>query len=56
MTNREFAETDNSFLSACKKVKDVHLYKNFEPSTRQASKWRRQKGIAWKVANGMYSR
>lgn len=51
MTNREFAETNKEFLSACKEVKFINLYKNLSPSVCQASKWRRQKGIAWKAAN-----
>lgn len=50
MTNAEFAKTNQTFLSACKKVTEIEGYQDFKPSARQASKWRRQKGIAWKVA------
>ena len=41
MTNREFAKTNMEFGEACKRVK-------LKPTTRQASKWRRKKGLAWK--------
>jgi hypothetical protein len=51
MTNSEFAKTDKTFLAACENVTRINLYQNFKPSTRQASKWRNKKGIAWKVAN-----
>ena len=51
MTNREFAKTNTEFLSACHEVTRIKRYTHFEPSVRQASKWRGQKGIAWKVAN-----
>ena len=51
MTNCEFAEINKEFSSACEKVKLIKLYKDLEPSVRQASKWRRQKGIVYKVAN-----
>lgn len=51
MTNVEFAKMDKSFLVACKMVKTLNGLQNFKPSTRQASKWRMKKGIAWKTAN-----
>jgi len=41
MTNKEFAETNENFKKACKRVE-------LEPTTRQASKWRLHKGLAWK--------
>lgn len=53
MTNTEFAKADVEFLNACEKVTHVHGYQNFKPSIRQASRWRNQKGIAWKVAKGL---
>jgi len=51
MTNNEFAKTNNEFLKACESVTHFDRYQDFRPSKRQASKWRRKKGIAWKVAN-----
>lgn len=50
MTHAEFAKTNEEFLEACKKVASMNSYQNFKPSTRQASKWRNHKGIAYKVA------
>lgn len=50
MTNSEFAKTDKKFLKACETV-IYNGYVKFKPSTRQASKWRMCKGIAWKTAN-----
>ena len=44
MTNKEFASTNQKFKEACAKAK-------VEPTARQASKWRRQTGLAWKVAS-----
>lgn len=41
MTNREFAKTNEDFQEACKHVK-------LKPTTRQASKWKMRKGLAWK--------
>jgi len=41
MTNKEFAKTNEDFRKACKKVK-------LDPTGRQASKWRRKLGLAWK--------
>ena len=45
MTNREFAKTDKDFKEACEAVE-------VQPTVRQASKWRRGKGKAWKRAKG----
>ena len=45
MNNREFAQKDKPFQDACSRAK-------VQPTTRQASKWRNEKGLAWKVANG----
>lgn len=42
MTNKEFAEQDTTFQDACE---EAGLQK---PTTRQASKWRNHKGIAYK--------
>jgi hypothetical protein len=40
MTNRYFAENNKDFRKACKLA-------GVEPTTRQASKWRRKQGSAW---------
>ena len=46
VTNRAFAEADDTFRAACKKV-------GIEATRRQASKWRRKLGAAYKAkANG----
>ena len=48
MTNREFSKTDKRFVEACESAE-------VKPTVRQASKWRRKKGKAWKcleVQNG----
>lgn len=50
MTNTEFSKKDPEFLDACKKVATLPYYQEFKPSTRQASKWRNKKGIAYKTA------
>jgi len=47
-TNREFARTDAAFLSACRRVQDRDG-KSLSPTTRQASKFRSGKGIAYKT-------
>lgn len=48
MTNAKFAETDKSFRAACKRVIiDKANNTSLPPTTRQASKWRRGKGLAW---------
>ena len=54
--NATFAKKDKSFLEACEKVREVEGYEKFEPSKRQASKWRRGKGIAFKVVNKLYKK
>lgn len=41
MTNKEFAKTNQQFISACQKA-------GVEPTKRQAAKWRRKTGIAYK--------
>ena len=51
MTNSEFAKTNKDFLKACVNVTKINGYQDFKPSTRQASKWRNRKGMAWKTAN-----
>lgn len=42
MTNKEFAEKDDTFREACKRAEVL-------PTKRQASKYRRQTGTAYKV-------
>lgn len=41
MTNKEFAKTDGKFRDACAEV-------NIDPTKRQASKYRRKMGKAYK--------
>jgi len=41
MTNAEFAQADLDFKAACKNA-------DTQPTTRQASKYRRKMGKAWK--------
>ena len=41
MTNTEYAKTNQEFINACKAAKT-------EPTKRQASKYRRKMGKAWK--------
>ncbi len=43
-TNNEFAKNNKQFIAACEKA-------GIQPTGRQAGKWRRQKGAAYKVAN-----
>ena len=50
-TNAEFAKTNENFRAACIKVQKIKGYMEFIPTTRQASKWRMEKGIAWKIVN-----
>lgn len=47
-TNKEYAEDNNSFGKAC-------VIANAKVTTRQASKFRRGRGIAWKVINGAFN-
>ena len=42
VTNKKFVEIDKAFISACEKVRT-------KPTARQASKWRNQKGKAFKL-------
>ncbi len=41
MSNKEFANMDVAFIEACKRV-------NIPATKRQASKWRNNKGKAWR--------
>ena len=49
MTNREFSKTDKRFVEACE---DAEV----KPTVRQASKWRRKKGKAWKWGGTQYEK
>lgn len=62
VTNRKFSETDTTFIEACAAVglpnhKNVVRIKGSTSTkgagvttlTRQASKWRLKKGLAWKT-------
>ena len=42
MNNREFSKNDKEFIERCKKAK-------VEPTKRQASKFRRGKGLAYRA-------
>ena len=42
VTNAEFASNDTGFQDACEKA-------GIKPTARQASKWRRKKGKAYKA-------
>jgi len=46
MTNAEFASHDDGFLDACDEARIAR-------TRRQASKYRRRRGLAWKTANGV---
>ena len=46
MTNSEFAREDEIFLKVCNTTE-------FRATTRQASKWRMKKGIAYKTAHNI---
>jgi len=51
MTNQKFAETNDEFIQACGKIpwKDKEgKPTTLPPTSRQASKWRNKKGLAWK--------
>ena len=41
MTNKEFMKMDQAFINACENVR-------IKPTKRQASKWRSNKGLAFK--------
>ncbi len=47
LTNRKFAKENGEFLQACNEA-------NIEPSTRQASKYRNEKGKAYKTKRHGY--
>ncbi len=60
MTNSEFAREDGTFLKACDivtetypKIKNTNAFNEFQSTTRQASKWRMKKGIAYKTAHNI---
>lgn len=42
VTNKEFATRDFNFVAACEAA-------GVDPTKRQASKWRRKEGKAWKA-------
>ena len=44
MFNAEFAKTDKTFINACEQA-------GIDPSSRQAGKYRRGEGIAYRVAS-----
>jgi len=44
VTNAEFAKSDTGFQEACEKA-------GIKPTTRQAAKWRRKEGLAYKAKN-----
>lgn len=41
VTNKKFVEVDKVFISACERA-------GIKPTSRQASKWRNKKGLAFK--------
>jgi hypothetical protein len=51
LTNKEFSKQDDGFKKACAKVRELSGKSDFEGSTRQASKYRRNAGIAWKATH-----
>ncbi|KKM21340.1 hypothetical protein LCGC14_1636480 [marine sediment metagenome] len=60
MTNSEFAGEDKTFINACNmvteefpKMKNTNDFTEFQATTRQASKWRMKKGIAYKTAHNI---
>ena len=52
-TNAQFAQTNEAFTDACEIVTRDNRFKEFKPSRRQASKWRRKMGLAWKVVHNI---
>ena len=46
MTNKKFAEKSEEFRAACKLA-------GLNPTSRQASKYRNQKGLAYKAAKNI---
>ncbi|KKM21240.1 hypothetical protein LCGC14_1637470 [marine sediment metagenome] len=60
MTNSEFAREEGTFLKASymvqdayPKMKNTERFTEFQATTRQASKWRMKKGIAYKTAHNI---
>jgi hypothetical protein len=53
MRNKTFAETNQKFNMACKALSKTIEFKDFKPTTRQASKFRNKRGIAYKFATGL---
>jgi len=52
VTNAEFAEENQKFIEACEEArKKGKRFKKLMPTVRQASKYRNQKGMAWKTEN-----
>jgi len=51
ITNAKFAQTDKPFADACRRVARL-TDREFPATARQAGKWRRKIGIAWKMKNG----
>jgi hypothetical protein len=51
MTNKEYSET-KTFIAACEKVKTV-MGIDCKATTRQAGKYRRKTGLAYKVEKGL---
>jgi len=54
VTNTEFSKNNGEFLSACEKVTRLKGYQNFKPTPRQASKFRNEKGVAYKLINCLF--
>ena len=52
LTNKEFSKQNEEFKKACVKVTELLGKGDFVRSTRQASKYRMGKGIAWKATHG----
>jgi hypothetical protein len=50
-TNKEFAKENDLFRAACEMAQEEH--KNLKPTKRQASKFRRGKGIAFKFKHAV---
>ena len=51
MTNAEFATYNKELGDACWKVEQI-TGKEFPATARQAGKWRRKTGLAWKTVHG----
>ncbi len=48
LTNAKFAKEDKEFIKACDNVRTVADIE-IKPTTRQASKYRNKKGLAYKL-------